>query len=103
MSWTEKNLMKDEKIVNQTRLHWFIFIRGIYFLFVSALLLLLDSGYIDFMHFAGYWISRHDCANIRIEGCASCFCNDLQSIGKIASFYKLKSANTFQKLFTRRG
>jgi len=39
MSWTEKNLMKDEKIIYQTKLHWFIFFRGIYFLFISALLL----------------------------------------------------------------
>lgn len=40
MSWTEKNLMKDEAIIYQTKLHWFIFFRGIYFLFISALLLI---------------------------------------------------------------
>ena len=39
MSWTEKNLMKDESIIYQTKLHWFIFFRGIYFLFISVLLL----------------------------------------------------------------
>jgi len=39
MSWTEKNLMKDERIIYQTQLHWFIFFRGIYFLFISELLL----------------------------------------------------------------
>ena len=48
MSWTEKNLMKDEKIVCQTRLHWFIFFRGIYFLFISTLLL-VGSNYLKTM------------------------------------------------------
>lgn len=39
MGWTEKNLMRDEKIVYQTKLHWFIFFRGIYFLFIGGILL----------------------------------------------------------------